>query len=453
MKTRIAPYRCAGGLHPVYHKSLTAGAAVTALPLPSIFAISLAQHLGAPARPLVKKNETVGRGQPLAEPAGFISAWIHAPTSGKIKAIDEQWTATGRRATVITLESDGEDRWADGYPLPPLPADADRKQQIDRVAAAGIAGMGGAGFPTHVKLSPPPGKTIDTLIINGAECEPYLTADHRVMIEDADRLRQGIDRIRRLLGTCAVRIAIEDNKPDAIKAMEQALQSLDGDVELIVLPSAYPQGAEKQLIYSVTGREVPSGGLPMDVGALVENVGTAIAVTDALDSGWPLTERVMTATGSALTQPANLRVRIGTLFETIIEHCGGARIPPVKVICGGPMMGTALPSIAAGVCKTTSGLLLMPADAVHLFESTPCIGCGRCVMYCPMRLMPCTLSEAGEAEDDELLEAFRVLDCIECGSCAYVCPAHRPMVQHMKNSKARIALMRRKRETSRQRES
>ncbi len=453
MKTRAAPYRCAGGLHPVYHKSLTAAAATIPLELPSTLVISLAQHLGAPARPLVKKNETVGRGQPLAEPAGFISAWIHAPTSGKIKAIDEQWTAAGRRATVITMESDGEDRWADGYPQPPLPADADRKQQIDRVAAAGIVGMGGAGFPTHVKLSPPPEKAIDTLIINGAECEPYLTADQRMMVEDADRLRQGIDRIRRLLGTPAVRIAIEDNKPDAVKAIQQALSSLDGDVEVMVLPSAYPQGAEKQLIYSVTGREVPSGGLPMDVGTLVENVGTTLAVADALDSGLPLTERVMTATGDALSQPANLRVRIGTPFDKIIEHCGGTKTPPAKVVCGGPMMGTALPSLAAGVCKTTSGLLLMPQDTVHFFESMACIRCGRCVNYCPMRLMPCTLSEGGEAEDDELLEEYRILDCIECGSCAYVCPAHRPMVQHMKNSKARIALIRRERELTKQRTS
>lgn len=446
MKTRAAPYRCAGGLHPGHHKSLTADAATVVLDVPSTLVVPLAQHLGAPARPLVKKNASVGRGEPLAEPAGFISAWIHAPTSGKIKAIDEQWTASGRRATVITLESDGEDRWAEGYPLPALPANANKKQQIDRVAAAGIAGMGGAGFPTHVKLSPPPEKKIDTLIVNGAECEPYLTADHRMMIEDADRLCRGIDRIRHLLDTPAVRVAIEDNKPDAIQAMERALTSLDGDVELIVLPSAYPQGAEKQLIYSVTGREVPSGGLPMDAGALVENVATAIAVADALDSGLPLTERVMTATGDALSRAANLRVRIGTPFETILEYCGGTQTPTGKVICGGPMMGTALPSLAAGVCKTTSGLLFMPADAIHVFESMPCIGCGRCVNHCPMRLMPCTLSEAAEAGDDALLEDYRVLDCIECGSCAYVCPARRPMVQHMKNSKARITLLRRERE-------
>ena len=448
MKTRIAPYRCAGGLHPKYHKSATAASPVMQVPLPANFAISMGQHLGVPAKPIVRKNETVGRGQPLAEPAGFISAWIHAPTSGKIKAIDEQWTANGRRATVITLESDGEDRWADGYPLPPVPIDADGSEQLDRVAAAGIVGMGGAGFPTHVKLSPPPQKKIDTLIVNGAECEPYLTADQRGMVEDADRLQRGIERIRRLLGTPAVRVAIEDNKPDAITAMEKALQSLDGDVELIVLPTAYPQGAEKQLIYSVTGREVPSGGLPMDAGALVENVGTAIAIRDALDEGLPLTERVMTATGDALAQPANLRVRLGIAFDAIIEHCGGTRVPAAKVVCGGPMMGIALPSLAAGVCKTTSGLLLLSAAAVHPFTSMPCISCGRCVMHCPMRLMPGTLSQASEAEADEVLEEFRILDCMECGSCAFVCPAHRPMVQHMKNAKARIALMRRERDAA-----
>lgn len=448
MKTRSAPFRCSGGLHPAYHKKQTAATAIATLPLPATFYVSLAQHLGAPAKPVVKKGDNVGRGQPLAEPTGFVSAWIHAPTSGKITAVDEKWTANGRRATVIMLDSDGEDRWAQGYPMPPVPDDAETKTVIERIAATGIVGMGGAGFPTHVKLSPPSGKTIDTLILNGAECEPFLTADHRLMVENADAIRIGAERIRSLLGNPAIRIAVEDNKPDAIAALEKALQAAKGDVELIILPSEYPQGAEKQLIYSITGREVPSGGLPMDAGVLVENVGTAVAVTEALLHGRPLTERIMTATGDALGQPSNLRVRIGTSFDDIIAHCGGMTTAPAKIICGGPMMGTALPSSAAGVNKTTSGLLLLTAASVRCFQSTPCISCGRCVEGCPMRLMPCLLSEATESEAYHLLEELRVLDCIECGSCAYVCPAHRPMVQHMKSGKAVAAMQRRARESA-----
>ncbi len=445
MRIRPAPYRSREGLHPAYRKDITAQSPVTTLPLPERLYVSLSQNLGAPARPVIKKNETVGRGQPLAEPTGFISAWIHAPTSGKIKTIDETWTANGRRATVIELECDGEDRWAEGYPLPPLPPDTEIKQQVERVAAAGIVGMGGAGFPTHVKIAPPSEISIDTLIINGAECEPFLTADHRLLIEEADRVWQGAERIRLLLGRPAVRVAIEDNKPDAIAAMEKVMREADGDVELIVLPSEYPQGAEKQLIYSVTGREVPSGGLPMHAGVLVENAATAAAVADALREGLPLTERIMTAAGDALVKPANLRVRIGTSFETVVEHCQGTSAPLVKIICGGPMMGIALPSLEAGVNKTTSGLLLLTATATPQFISLPCIACGRCVRACPARLMPCSLSEAIEAEAYELIEELRVLDCIECGSCAYVCPARRPMVQHMKTGKAKAALLRQER--------
>ncbi|MBN2301780.1 MAG: electron transport complex subunit RsxC, partial [Lentisphaerae bacterium] len=306
----------------------------------------------------------------------------------------------------------------------------------------GIVGMGGAGFPTHVKLSPPPNKPIRTLIINGAECEPYLTADNRLMIEHADKIWAGADIIRSILDVKETYIAIEDNKPDAIQAMEKAIARSEGSITIVKLPTGYPQGAEKQQIFAITGREVPSGGLPMDVGAVVENVGTTFAIWDALANGRPLIERITTVTGSPVIKPSNVRARIGTAYSALIEFCGGTNGKDVKVISGGPMMGFAQHSLDVTTTKTTSGIMLLPKSLVHEYQSMPCISCGRCINVCPMNLVPAELSQCLEAEDYETAEINNVMDCIECGCCAFECPAHRPLVQHMRRGKAVITMRR-----------
>lgn len=443
MKIIKAAYKSWGGIHPRYHKNLAADRALRELPMPELLAVSMSQHLGAPAKPCVKKGDQVLNGQVIGTPAGFISAAVHAPAAGSVKDVRPERTLSGAMVDCVIIEPDGTEKRAEE--LIPIVnwAGASAKNLISRVGAAGIAGMGGAGFPTHVKLSPPPDKKIDTLIINGAECEPYLTADYRLMLERAERVWQGAAIIRHILGANTVRVAIEDNKPEAIRAMEMAMRNADGDVAIVELPTEYPQGAEKQQIFAITGREVPSGGLPMDVGAVVENVGTAAAVFDAVYKGLPLTRRITTVTGLPLSQPGNIIAPLGTPYRILIEACGGCSAIE-KLLSGGPMMGLAQAEDNITTTKTTSGLLALGANEVSLYESMPCIGCGRCVDACPMNLVPAELSQFLEAEDYENAEELRVMDCIECGCCAFSCPAHRPLVQHMRQGKARIMLNRKK---------
>ena len=439
-------HKSIGGIHPAYHKELSRNASIRDIPLPPLLRVSMSQHLGAPATPAVKKGDQVLRGQRIGDPAGFISAAVHAPTSGTVKAVADMSTPMGLVAPAIDIEPDGEDRWDDSLTGGVDWENVEPKKLVDAVAEAGIAGMGGAGFPTHVKLSPPPNKPIDTLLINGAECEPYLTADHRLMVECADRVWEGTRIIRKVLGARTVCIAVEDNKPEAIAALQKAVEGAEGDVRVVALPTLYPQGAEKQQIHAITGREVPSGGLPMDVGCLVENVGTAVAIWDAVVNGRPLTERVTAVTGTPVKEPGNVRARIGTPYAALVEFCGGTTGPVAKVISGGAMMGLAQPSLETTTTKTTSGLLLLSAEAVSEYRAMPCISCGRCVDACPMGLMPSELGQFMEAEDYEGAEDYNVLDCIECGCCAFVCPAYRPLVQHMKQGKARVSLVRKERE-------
>lgn len=446
MKTLRALFRSKGGVHPAYRKRATDARPVEAMPLSKVFFVSMVQHMGAPARPVVKKGDAVMRGQVLGEAGGYVSAPVHAPTSGKVIAISERLTQAGLPATCMEIEPDGEDRWDTAIRPGPDWKTMKAKDLVERIVAAGIVGMGGAGFPTHVKLSPPAGTTIDTLIINGAECEPYLTADQRLMVEAPQSVWTGAQIVRQILGARRLVVAIEDNKPDAIQAMSAVMKATDAN--LVVLKTEYPQGAEKQLIYAVTGREVPSGGLPMAVGALVENVGTCAAIYDAIVEGRPLTERIVTVTGAMVRTPKNLRVRIGTPLADLVAFCGGMVGQPGKIVCGGPMMGLAQGSLEAAVTKTTSGVVLLPRQAVRQFSSMPCISCGRCVSACPMRLMPNTLGEMIEAEDNEGAEGLDVMDCIECGACAYECPAHRPLVQHMRRAKAEIAKQRLEKEAA-----
>lgn len=429
-------FRSVGGVHPLYHKRATRDQSVREMPLPKTLSVAMAQHMGAPARPLVRKGDAVLRGRLIGERAGFVSAAVHAPTSGQVKAVGEVPGLNGRPVTAVEIEPDGADRW--DAELKPC-GDWRRlgaKDLVEMIAGAGIVGMGGAGFPTHVKLSPPPDIKINTLIVNGAECEPYLTADHRLMVEQPERIRGGVEIVRHILGAGRVVLAIEDNKPEAIQAMERAFKG--AELELVELRSEYPQGAEKQLIHAVTGREVPAGGLPMNVGALVENVATCAAIYAAVVEGRPLIGRIVTVTGDAVRAPANLLARVGTPLADLVEACGGFEGAVGKAICGGPLMGLALASLAPALTKTTSGLVLLPPRQVRQFGSLPCIGCGRCVQACPMRLMPCTLSEMIEAEDYTGAEDLQAMDCIECGGCAYECPAHRPLVQHLRLAKVEI---------------
>jgi electron transport complex protein RnfC len=446
MKVAKALHRIAGGIHPEYRKAVTADKAVETLPVPKRLLVSLSQHLGAPAKATVRKGDAVAAGQLIGEAAGYVSAKVHSPAAGVVKSVEDRPTLGGRPAVTIEIETDGSDR-RDSHlaPLPEWQA-VDTRRLVERVTAAGIVGMGGAGFPTAVKLSPPEGKHIDLLILNGAECEPYLTGDHRLMVEHPERVATGADIIRRILGARTVRVGIEENKPDAIRSVEKALAALDGDVEIAVLRTRYPQGAEKQLIYSIDKREVPLGGLPMDVGAVVENVATAAAIVAAVVDGASLTHRIVTVTGEGVRSPANLLAPIGTPLRDLVDRCGGLAATSGKIICGGPMMGIAQPGLETGMTKTTSGLLLQPASDLRCFESMPCISCGRCVAACPMRLLPCTLSECVEAEDYAGAEAYDVLACIECGCCAFECPAHRPLTQLMKQGKAKVTLIRRHRE-------
>jgi len=438
-----AMFRAVGGVHPDYRKSATAQKAVREMPLPALLRVSTAQHLGAPSRPVAKKGDAVLRGARLAEPAGFISAAVHSPTSGVVKAIADAPTPTGATAPAIEIEPDGRDAWDPSIAPKPDWQTMSSKNLAALVVEAGIVGMGGAGFPTHVKLSPPPNKPIDTLILNGAECEPYLTADHRLMIERAEQVWAGAEIIRHILGAKTVRVAIEDNKPDAVRSMERAMAGAAGDVAIAVLKTSYPQGAEKQQIYGITGREVPTGGLPMDVGCVVENVGTALAIFDAIVNGRPLTERITTVTGSPVADPSNVLARVGTPYGDLVSFCGGTSGPVAKWISGGPMMGFAQHSLETPTTKTTSGLVALAPGDLTAFASTPCISCSRCVTACPMKLLPCELSQILEAEDYAAAEALNVLDCIECGCCAFECPSRRPLVQHMRRGKARAMARRR----------
>lgn len=444
MKLKFADFLFKGGIHPPGSKSLASACPLRELPLPKLVTVSMSQHLGAPAVPVVAPGDKVIADQLIATAKGPISAPVHSPVCGTVKAIVNAPTPNGRTATAIVIEPDPEATERDTTLTPfadwknAAPADL-----LDRVRAAGIIGMGGAGFPTAVKLSPPSDKPIDTLIVNGAECEPYLNSDNRMMIERAEGIWTGVQIISRILGVGKIRVAIEDNKPKAIDAMASVMKFAEGDVEIVKLKVLYPQGSEKQQIFSVTGRTVPMGKLPMDVGCVVENVSTAYAVYDAVVNGRPLTRRAITVSGDAVALPSNFIAPIGTSYADLLAACGGNSKDVVRIISGGPMMGFALPSADIAMTKTSSGILFFSGECLSQYSSSPCINCGRCVEACPLRLMPNEISQAVEADDIALAEELNVMDCFECGTCSYVCPAHRPLVQHHRRAKAIIAAKRR----------
>ena len=432
-----------GGVHPSYNKEYTDKAAIEVMPLPGKLVVFFAQNLGAPSRPVVKKGDEVLKGQVIAEAGGFVSTPVHAPTSGRIDSIGMFPSPVGADSQAAVIIPDGRDEWAEGCDVERDVSSLDGEKIREMIHDGGIVGMGGATFPTHVKLSPPPEKKIDLLVVNGAECEPFLTADHRLMVEQPDGVIEGAALLASVIGVKKVVVAVEKNKPDAIAAMRRHIDGRAG-FSVRAMDVIYPQGAEKQLIYALTGRKVPAGGLPMDVGVLVQNVGTALASFEAVRYNRPLIRRVVTVTGSGVRRPANVMARIGTTFEDLLEFCGGMTEETGKIISGGPMMGVAQYSLDAAVTKGTSGLVLLEIDETAQFVGDACVRCARCVDACPMRLNPSALSIFAERMRFEDAGEYNVMDCIECGCCAYVCPSRRPMVHHFRRAKAEIRNMRKK---------
>ncbi|MFA5353076.1 MAG: electron transport complex subunit RsxC [Thermodesulfovibrionales bacterium] len=426
-----------GGIHPPDKKELSKDKAITPTRPPKRVVIPLAQHIGAPCKLAVAIGQEVKMGEVIGTPEGFVSAPVHASVSGKVVAIGDFPLPTGRMATSVVIENDGKDEWS---PLKDNPdyMSLSPEELKGKVKDAGLVGMGGAAFPAHVKLSPPKEKPVDVVILNGAECEPYLTADYRLMIERPGDVVEGLKVLMRILGVTRGFIGIENNKPDAIEAMNKAVSG-SPEIQVCPLEVKYPQGAEKMLIKAAVSREVPARGLPMDVGVVVQNIGTAIAVYEAARYGKPLVERVVTVTGEGVKEPKNLNVRIGTLVTDLIENCGGFSSAVAKVISGGPMMGFALSSLEVPVTKGTSGILALPEEGIsHSEEFGPCIRCGRCIDICPMGLMPSMLSVLSEKGFHEEARDYNLYDCFECGSCTYVCPSKRPIVQLIRLSKSLV---------------
>ena len=443
MKTVKSAFKFKGGVHPDYNKELAREKAIEAMPCPGELVVSMSQHLGAPAKCVVKPGDYVVRGQLLGEKNGFISVAVYAPANGLVKAVEPRLGPSGSKAPAVVLDTtaaapEGTD--VAEKTLAPLDwKTATKEELLARVEAAGICGMGGAGFPTSVKLNPPPTKRCEYLIVNGAECEPYLCADFRLMLERADRVRLGVEILRKILGGCAVRVAVEANKPEAIAALEKAFADIEGNVEIVVLPVLYPQGSEKHQIYATVGRVVPEPpALPIDVGCVVENVGTVAAVADAVEKGKILLSRVTTVSGDAIAEPKNVEAPIGTKYADLVAFCGGERETPAKVISGGTMMGFAVPNLELATTKTTSGLLLLSRRRVFQYSSQACINCGRCVRACPMNLNAAEIAKAVEADDIKSAEAAHVMTCIECGACTFNCPAYRPITQFCRRAKNSI---------------
>ena len=423
------------GVHPSYYKELTASMRVEKGLHPKTVIIPLVQHAGTPCEPLVKKGDIVYEGQKIGDVKAFISAPVHASISGKVKEVDFYQTPVGIKVLSVVIEGDGSVKeWAGSVDLASLSPEAVR----EAVREAGIVGMGGAAFPTSVKLAPPKGKAIDTVLLNGCECEPFLSSDHRVMAEEPDKVVWGLRALMKAVGAQNGIVGVEDNKPDALEAVKRAAGA-DSAIKICVLETKYPQGAEKMLIKAALGRKVPLGKLPLDAGVIVNNVGTAVAVFEALNYKKPLIERIITVSGDGINEPKNLKVRIGVTFEEVIAQCGGLKdaSKEVEVLNGGPMMGIAQTTLAAPVVKGTSGITVLSKDGAAALKYNPCIRCARCVEACPMGLMPYKLGDQGRAHMVNEFKEWGGFACIECGCCSYVCPARRPLVQWIRVGKAK----------------
>lgn len=427
-----------GGVHPE-EKKITANKSIEYLPVPSRVYIPLAQSLGAPSKLIVEKGETVKVGQLIARGEAFISSNVHSSVSGKVVKIEDITDASGYRRPAVTIDVEG-DEWIETIDrTKDIKSDIQlsREQIIDKIKELGVVGLGGATFPTHVKLAIPTGKKTEILIINGVECEPYLTADHRVMLERAEEIIMGIRILMIALTVDKAFIGIENNKPDAIELLNK-LSKKDSTIKVVPLEVKYPQGGEKQLIKAITGKEVPSGKLPIEIGCIVYNVGTALAIYEAVQKNKPLIERVVTVTGESLSNPGNYMVRIGTPVIYLIENAGGLPSDTGKVINGGPMMGKALTSLDAPVVKGTSGILIFPEQKSHRVAMHNCIRCSRCITVCPLGLEPVSLVQYSSNELYDKAEKAYIMDCMECGSCQYTCPSGRPLLDFIRLGKNKV---------------
>lgn len=427
-----------GGVHPPENK-ISAHIPIQALPIPEKVFVPIVQHLGAPPKLVVNRGDEVKTGQLIAKSNGFISANIHSPATGKVARIDEIMDQSGYRRTAVVIET-REDEWAEGIDTSTeiiREVTLSREEIVQRISDMGIVGMGGATFPTHVKMIVPEGKHVEYLIINGVECEPYLTSDHRLMLEKGEEILIGATILMKALGVDKALVGIEANKPDAIEHMSRLASKFPG-ITVHALKVKYPQGGEKQLIKALTGREVPSGKLPIETGCIVDNVGTAYAVYEAVQKNKPLIERVVTVTGPAVKNPSNFLVRIGTPVQFLIEHAGGLPENVGKIISGGPMMGKALLSLETPVTKGTSGILLFPQDITRRVAVKNCIRCSRCVSACPMGLEPYLLAQLAALDLWDKAETNRIMDCIECGSCHFICPSGRPLLDYIRLGKVKV---------------
>lgn len=450
-------FKIRGGVHPQDRKGLSAHLAIEDLPLPPLLHVPMQQHIGALAIPAVRRGERVAKGQLLAYSQGMVSAPVHAPTSGRVMGIGSYPAhhASGLSVRTITLQPDGEDRWSPDLEGVPDPFALEPDEIAARVSAAGIVGMGGATFPSAIKLNLRKRYELHTLLINGAECEPYLTCDDRLMREQADQVLDGVRIMAHALGVERVLIAIENNKPEAQAAMSGAIERLartaphdnipaegtraQPKIDVAKLPTRYPMGSEKHLVQALTGRETPARGLTADIGVVVHNPATAFAVHEALRLGRPLVSRVVTVTGGAIANPKNLRVPLGTPVSALIDHCGGFKDEPVRLVSGGPMMGQPLPSTRVPVVKGSNGVLALSAAEVFARDPMPCIRCASCVGACPCGLLPLDMAAHARAGNLEGAVKLGLMDCIACGSCSYVCPAHIPLVQYFNFAKGEMA--------------
>lgn len=425
-----------GGVHPFEGKELSKSKPIKELLPQGELVFPVSQHIGAPAKPLVAKGDTVLRGQKIAEAGGFVSSPIYSSVSGTVKAIEKRRTATGDMVDAIVIESDGNFMEA-GFEETEDVTKLSNQEIIKKIQDAGVVGMGGAGFPTHVKLSPKNPDQIDYIIANCAECEPYLTSDYREMVEEPEKLIGGLKIVLQLFPNAKGVFAIENNKPDCIDKISEMIKD---DDRLYVQPllTKYPQGGERQLIHAVTGRDINSKMLPADAGCIVDNVATLMAIYDAVKLGIPVMNRVFTVTGDAVCEPRNFRICIGTSFQELLDAAGGLIHDARKMISGGPMMGFAMYGLDVPTTKTTSALLCLTQDAASEFETTACINCGRCVEACPEGLVPSRLADFAEHGEKEEFEKWYGLECVECGSCSYGCPARRPLAQYIKTMKKQV---------------
>ena len=431
-----------GGIHPNDNK-ISRDCKIEVLPLPKTVYVSMAQHLGAPAKPVVAVGDSVKTGQVIAEPGGFISAFVHSPASGTVKSIAPRKDIAGNDVMHIEISVEG-DEWAEGIDLSDTlvtEIPEDRNAMLEKIKACGVVGLGGATFPTHVKLNPAPGSKAECLILNGAECEPFLTSDFRILLERTKEIVVGAAIMQKILGGCRTVIAIEENKPEAIEAVNKAISELAyPGIEVAVMKKRYPQGGEKQLIDAVMKRQVKSGGLPISVGAVVQNVATSLAVYEAVQKNMPLITNVLTITGNCLPveKQHNYKFRIGMPLSYIIEQAGGIPESAAKLVSGGPMMGKAIANMDAATVKGSSSVLYLSEESTRRKPQSNCIRCGKCADACPMGLEPFLLYRLNKAGNTDELEKNAVQDCIECGCCLYSCPANIPLLDMIRQAKGQV---------------